>query len=335
MPGRLTTARVRFALGFLAALSFAGVAAEVFLRCSPPEDLFPYLGDASPLTGHLVPGDDFGVRFASLADLIADNPRTLGLDSPLLAGNASTKSRLFIGNSFGFNLCGRLLATRTDITGLVLDRREKLHVRMAQMAVLAEAGVRIERAYLVITPVDFKFLGEHGLARHTANAGGAAVFTPRLPSAPFADVVDNSRLALTAWVRTGWHQGDSQFRTRHLSRRVVPHLKADIDRLFANLARITRNHDFPITVVLVPMKTEVVPGADFAIEDVLVEAARQRGLDLVDPRPEFLSHPRKNDLYIADGHLTAEGDDIVLAALERRPRATLNVQPVSRPGDDK
>jgi hypothetical protein len=304
---------MRFALGALAALTLAGASAEVFLRLSPPEDLFPYLGDRSPLTGQLVPGDDFGVRFATLADLIADNPQTLGAHSPLLQGSALAKPiRLFLGSSFGFNLGHRLHATRADIGAVVLDRREPLHVRMAQLAALADANMPVDRAYLVLTPIDFKSLGEHGQ--------------------PFAAFVDNSRLAFTAWARMGWHLESPQFRMRHLTRNVSPQLKSDIDHMFASLARIAREREFPITVVPLPMRPEVVAGRPLAIDDAVIEAARLCGLDIVDLWPEFLAHPRKHDLYIADGHYSELGDDLVLAALERHHQRAVHAAPVSRPG---
>ena len=200
---------------------------------------------------------------------------------------------------------------------MVLDRRERLHVRMAQLAALADAHVSVDRAYLVLTPIDFKYLGEHGLARHTANAAGAAVFIPRLPPQPFTAFVDNSRLAFTAWARMGLHLESPQFRMRHLSRHVFPQLKSDIDHMFASLDRVLREREFPITVVPLPMRPEVLAGRRFAIDDAVFEAVHLCGLDIVDLWPEFLGSSAKPDLYIADGHYSELGDDLVLAALER------------------
>ena len=54
--------------------------------------------------------------------------------------------------------------------------------------------------------------------------------------------------------------------------------------------------------------------------------------DIVDLWPEFLAHPRKHDLYIADGHYSELGDDLVLAALERHHHRAVHAAPVSRSG---
>src|SRR5262245_43105532 len=97
---------IRFALGFAAAILSAGGAAEGFLRWAPPEDLHPFLGDASPLRGHLTPGGDFAVCYRSVDDLAADNPLMMGPDAPIWQTSGKSKE-LFIGSSFGFNLCGR------------------------------------------------------------------------------------------------------------------------------------------------------------------------------------------------------------------------------------
>lgn len=314
MPGRF----LRFALGFAAAILFAGGAAEGFLRWAPPVDLHLFLGDASPLQGHLAPGGDFGVRYQSLDDLVADNPETLGPDAVLWrACDSKTKTvQLFLGSSFGFNLCGRQRVRWTDIESLHLDRREMLHVRMAQVEALARAGVRVDRAFLVTIPLDLATYGEFGLEAHTVVGEGGAGMTPRRPPGVFGPLID-CRLGMAAWVRNGRHLRHPSFRRSQLGKVVPDHLKSDLERMFAGLERIEREHAFPVTVVLVPQRPAVLQGAGFAADDAIAEAARKTGVDVVDPRAEFLAHPRRADLYIVDGHLSAAGDDLVLDAIEQ------------------
>src|SRR5262245_56727342 len=82
-PARGILSRLRFALGIALALSMAALLAESYLQFFPPVDLHRFLGDASPLTGQLSPDADFGVGFADLNALAADNPVYLGRNAPL------------------------------------------------------------------------------------------------------------------------------------------------------------------------------------------------------------------------------------------------------------
>lgn len=308
---------LRFALGFLAAILLAGAAAEGFLRWAPPDDLHAYLGDVSPLRGHLSRGGDFAVHYKTIDDLVADNPLTLGPDSAVWRTSGKTK-QLFIGSSFGFNLCGRQRVRRTDIESLHLDRRELPNVRMAQVEALARAGARVDRTFLVLVPVDLSSLGEFGLDAHTTAGDGGVGLTPRRPPGVFGSLLD-TRLGMAAWVRSGRHLQYQSFRRSQFGKVVPDNVKSDLERMFAGLARVERETAFPITLVLVPQRPALAAGT-FAIDDAIVAAAKKTGVDVVDPRAEFLAYPNRAELYIADGHLSAAGDDLVLETIEKRGR---------------
>ena len=316
---------MRFWAGFAIVLLSCVCSVELFLRRFPPEDLQLYLRDHSPKRGGLVPDETFGVRFESMAGLIADNPTAFGPGSIAFADlhpNPGKPVWLVIGSSFGFNVARRLNETETDHFTLVPERREMLHVRMALAKAVFEFDMRVDRVVLVLTPGDFRFLGENRLARHTANAQGGAVFDPRLPPEPLASLASRSRLAFSLWAGTGRQVDFPRFRVRHLSHLVPPGMREDLDHMFAGLKQVERRRRRQITLVPIPMRDQTLKRDGFAIEDALVELAKKHELEIVDPRPAFTTHPRPADLYIADGHLSREGDDLVLRELREYDAGT-------------
>src|SRR5262245_50755754 len=98
-------------LGGAAAVILLLTLGEAYLRIFPPDYMQPFLGEASPLTGHLVPDPDFGVGFPSYEELAKDNPGTLGpgtLLPPEQSPTTTSKVWLVLGNSFGYELAARM-----------------------------------------------------------------------------------------------------------------------------------------------------------------------------------------------------------------------------------
>jgi hypothetical protein len=127
--------------------------------------------------------------------------------------------------------------------------------------------------------------------------------------------VQHSRLALTGWCRTGLQRGDPRFDRRTLSSGIGEPLWGDTCRLFGNLARVTRAHQVPVTVILIPSYYQAVEGEGFAFQDKLGPMFRALGFDLLDPRDAFCRHPAPASLYLPDKHLTPEGNRLLLAEL--------------------
>jgi hypothetical protein len=315
----------------LAVFSFT----ELYLRFFPPQDVHPFLGDQSPLAGHYVPDPDFVVGFRSWNDLCGENPKSLGNGRDEKLRKRAEQTWLVFGNSFAFEYATWHRKQGRAVHVQPLDHREALTVRLAQIKAILEHGIRPQRIVLVLTPVDFKELGEEPLCCHQVNAHGGRVFLPWLPAGPAGWLVENSRLALTAWVRTGRHRGNPAFSRRALSRRVPESMRQDLDRLFANLGRLCSAHEVPITVVLIPMRSEVTARRGFALEDALVSTLQQSGIGVVDPRSFFLDHPNVAELYIPDGHLSEKGNQLLDAAihfhLQRDLAARQNQKGAPRP----
>src|SRR2546423_13948848 len=55
----------RFLLGGALAVVTLLALAEAYLRCFPPRDLHPYLGEETPLAGLYAPDEDFGITYRS------------------------------------------------------------------------------------------------------------------------------------------------------------------------------------------------------------------------------------------------------------------------------
>jgi hypothetical protein len=291
---------------------------EVFLRAFPPPDLHPFLGEQSPLAGNLVPDRDFGVGFASWEMLQKDNPGALGAGS-LLSPVAAKPSKvwLVLGSSFGFELATRMRRVFPNEKILTLDRREKINVRMAQVKTLLEGGSRPDHIFLVLIRPDFTHLGEFHLEHQTANSQGGYVMQPRLPSGWLGDLTAQSRLVFTAWSRIGLHKDEPSFRHRQLSNQVPDSLRHDLDRMFAGLGQASQRHGVPITVIPIPEKRIVLRKEGFALEDTLVVLAGSHRVDCFDPRSFFLGHPRPEELYVPDGHLSEQGNQVVLRGLKK------------------
>ncbi len=317
-----TTKRWRRALlGALVPLVLLLSLGEAYLRFFPPDYLYPFLGEQSPLAGHLSPDADFGVSFASWGDLVKDNPVSLGPDSLLLPDRQPTpaaKIALVLGNSFGYHLAWKMRELHPERVTLTLERREKLTVRMAQIKALLEHGVRPDQIFLVVIPSDFGSLGEHELCHHTAGPLGGYVFVPNLPPGPAGQLLRQSRLAFSGWVRLGLHRDHPLFSLRQLYTAVPANLQNDQRHLFAALARLERDHRVPITVVMVPGRREMIRPVGFALEDTVVRIMREQGVRYLDPRPAFLAHANREELYVPDGHLSDLGNRLLVEQIDRQ-----------------
>jgi hypothetical protein len=207
------------------------------------------------------------------------------------------------------------LASVPDHRIFYLGKNERLEVRLAQIQLLLEHGLEPERLFTVVMPPDLLTLGEQPLATYQVTGRGAIVYRPQLPLEPAGWLVQHSRLALTAWCRTGFQRGNPHFSRAALSHDVQEPLLGDLRRLFGNLARLTRQHQLPVTILLIPGYNQVVEGSDFGFQDRLASLFRELGYDVLDPRAAFCRHPHPADLYLTDRHLTPQGNRLLLREL--------------------
>jgi hypothetical protein len=308
----------RFLLGSLLAVGLFGGLAEAFLRLFPPLDLQPYMGEASPLTGGYAPDEDFGVTYRSWDVFCRENAERLEPYLPLEGHADSRPTWAFFGNSFvqapGM-LADHARATVADRRIFNLGRNELLFIRFAQIKLLLEHGLKPERLFVELMPVDLLSLGRQPLSTLQVTGRGALTYRPSLPGAPADAVVEESRLFLTAWIRSGRHHGNPRFNPQTLYQGIPEPLLGDVARLFANLARIARAHGVPVTVLLIPAYHQVLRRESFGFQDSLTALLAPMGYDVFDPRAAFCAYPDKPSLHLPDKHLTAEGNRLLLAEL--------------------
>jgi hypothetical protein len=306
-----------FAVGLILAVLLVGGAGEAFLRISPPGDNREYLGMASPLTGPFVPDAEFGVAYRSWQALQDDYAERLAAYAPLNEGDGRPTWALF-GSSF-VHMHGMLADTaRERLPGVRvfnLGRNEPLVVRFAQLRLLLEHGLRPQHVFATLMPLDVANLGRQPLATLRVSTGGALAYEPRLPPAPLDGLVRNSALARTAWFRSGRQAGEPDFHYLRLHDAVPDGLRADLAHLFGGIARLSREYEVPVTVVLIPTLEQLLKGARFAFQDAVGPLAREAGLGVCDPRGAFLACPDRAALLLPDKHLAPVGNRILLDEL--------------------
>jgi hypothetical protein len=327
---RSRAARWRFALGCALAVALLAALAEGFLELFPPRDLHPYLGDASPLTGIYQADDDFGVSYRSWEALRDDNAERLRDELPFESHDDGRPLWAFFGNSFVHApgmLADTARATLPDRRVFNLGRNEPLALRLAQIKLLLENGLRPERIFVELMPVDVAGIGAQPLATTRVTARGALTYVLPHYAPPLEWLAHNTRLGLTACVRTGWQRGNPNFRTSTLYDGLGDPLLSDLRFLFANLARVAREHHVPVTVLLIPAYHQVRHGASFGFQDTLGPVFRRSGLDVFDPRAAFLAEPDPDGLFIPDRHFSDRGNRVLLTELlqhlERQPSSAV------------
>jgi hypothetical protein len=141
-----------------------------------------------------------------------------------------------------------------------------------------------------------------------------------LPGGAADELLASSRLALTAWCRTGLQKGKPLFTRSSLVHRLDKELVEDVARLFGGLARAARDHNVPVTVLLIPSHEHICRGVPCTFQDTLAPRFRALGLDVFDPRDAFCLHPNKAGLFIPDLHFNEEGNRILLHELQAHLR---------------
>lgn len=308
----------RFAAGFLLAGVVLLGLAEGYLQLFPPRDLHPYLGERSPATGILAPHPDFVATYRSWDDFCADNAKRLRPYLPFREPGSGPPVWAMFGNSF-IHAPGMLAdTTRETITDRVvfnLGRNEPFILRPAQIELLLEHGLRPERIFFEMMPIDVTGLCDQPLATMRVTSHGALGFVPELPPGVAGAVVRDSRVAFTAWCRAGRQSGGRNFRRFPLHARVPDSLVRDLDQLFGALSRVTKRHEVPVTVILIPTYQQVLRGDPFGFQDAVAPVLRKHGYDIIDPRGAFLRHPDRPGLFLPDRHLTPEGNRLLLEEL--------------------
>src|SRR5262249_54033772 len=110
-----------------------------------------------------------------------------------------------------------------------LGRNEHIAVRCSQIKLLLENALKPERIFVEVRPVDMPV--QEPLNSFHITSQGAMTQQPRLPPEPVGCLVRHSRLALTAWCRSGLHQALPGYSRSRLFQGLPPTLEADMQRL--------------------------------------------------------------------------------------------------------
>lgn len=315
-PPRVSRRAVAVACGLACALAAAFAAGELYLRVAPPNDLAAYLPE-SDRAGPFRTDPKYGVQYRSLEALAADNPGRFEPYRPLFNDPHAPPAWAFFGSSFA-QAPGMLADTARRFVPqrLVfnLGKNEPLPVRLAQAEFLLDSGLKPERLFLVMIPLDASIFAQHGLDQYRATPGGALAYAPRLPAVG-GGLIRHSRLALKGWTRTTLHQNRPLFSASALHTRVDDAIRADVRTLFVHFADATARYRVPVTLVLLPDYEQVTRGAAFAVQDALAEDALAVGFGVCDVRAAFLAWPDKPGLFIPDKHFSDVGNRLLLAEI--------------------
>jgi hypothetical protein len=306
--------------GVFAAFLLTASLAEVFLRWYPPADIYPYLGPRSPLLGPFAPDPDFAVGYRSWQTFHDANESALSRYLPFSRDPRPVWA--FFGNSF-VHMPGMLAdAARQRVRDRVvfsLGRNELLPVRLAQIKLLLEHGLRPERIFIAVMPVDVEPLARQPLDSYRVTPRGAITYDPGWPAGDFGRLVQATALGRTAWIRG--HLALPRWRRPSLYEAVDDHTASDVERLFSNLALAARRHEVPMTVVLIPAYHQVVRNAHFAFQDRLAKILRPLGYDILDPRHAYLGVSDRENLFLPDLHFNARGNGLLLEELLRHQKS--------------
>ena len=308
----------RFIVGGCLAVAFLFGVAEGYLRFFPPRDLHPYLGERSPLTGIYRPDPAFGVTYKSFDAFAADNAKGLKPWLPLENPPEPRPIWAMFGSSFTHMrdmLADTARKSVTDHAVFNLGRNEPVPVRMAQIELLLERGFKPERVFFQIMPLDFAGLAEQPLATYHVTGQGALTYRPNVPPNVCGKWILRSRLALTAWCRSGLQKGDAFVSRRRLTVAVDDGLMRDARHLFGELAHVAKKHDVPVTVILIPNYEQIWQKAPCGFQDALSPMLHDHGLDVFDPRDAFIRHADRAGLFIPDKHFSPEGNRVLLTEL--------------------
>ncbi len=311
------------ASGLVLAALAVFAAGELYLRAAPPGDLAPYLPQ-SDRPGPFRADDRYGVQYRSPEAIVADNPGRIEPYIPLFNNPHAPPTWAFFGSSF-VQAPGMLADTARQFVPqrviFNLGKNEVFPVRLAQAAFLLDNGLRPERIFVAIIPLDVHHFVVKGLDQCRVTSGGALVYAPRLPPVG-GGLVRNSRLALKGWTRTTLHHNRPFFPGSAIFERVDPVVQANMQTIFGHFAADTARHRVPVTVVLLPSYEQVCHGAGFAVQSEVAEDARAVGFDVCDVREAFLSQPDKPGLFTPDKHFSPVGNRLLLATILEHLKAT-------------
>jgi hypothetical protein len=306
---------VPFFAGLIAALLAVLLIGEAVARIALPKDIRLAFGADPRQSPIYKPDPQIGVDFRSFEDFSRQVASSLNRLGPL---DMPKRSWLMFGNSFvqgPGHLADTAQNALPDIRIFALRRQTELPLRAAEARLLLANGLRPERIFFVLFPIDTLQIGRRPLSFIEVHPDGAMATRVRWPDAPWTELVKNSRLATIAWIRSGRSAGDPSFDFRRVSGAPSPRVQADLSRILDHLGETSRRYDVPVTIVAVPDRSQILGQSGFGFQDTLAQLSRRAGLDFLDVRKPFVEANDKLGLFIPDWHFNERGNRVFLQAL--------------------
>jgi hypothetical protein len=316
---------LRVAAGFAAAL-LVFLSGELYLRVFPPSDLIPYLGPHRTTAGPYRNHPTFAITYRDFDAFQKENAARLAPFLPLAGNPDSRPTWAIFGNSF-VQMHGMLGDTlRDQLTShriFYLGRNEPCYLRLAQLEMLLENGLRLDRVVFVMLPLDSATFGVHPLADIHAQAGGALGYQPRLPHGLATTAVAQTRLGLVSWLRFA----KAIPSPLHVAGRLMSHMDESIQndhrQLLQGLKSLCSRYQTHATLVLIPNHDQITkPQAGLAWQECLKRIAEEIGIDVCDTTALFRTQPDQPGLFIPDKHFSQHGNAILLNALLKHCEVT-------------
>ena len=302
-------------VGFAVALGAVLLIGEAYARLWPPRDVREHFGQGAPRSGIYRPDAQLGADYRSYDEFRSENAARLAALGPFASANPTW---LFFGNSFA-QAPGMMADTarrmRPDRRIFNLGRNVDLHVRAAQARQLLAAGLKPERIFFVLLPLDAVYVGRRPLSFIAVSPEGAITTRPRWPDPPWTAVVRDSRLAAIAWLRSGRADGDPGFDSRKVAAAPSARVRGDLARILAHLAETSRRYGVPVTIVVLPNREQIFGREGFGFQDAMRELSRDAGFDFYDARAPLVEVDDKRGLFLPDWHFNERGNTLVMQAL--------------------
>jgi len=312
--GRMT--RPAFIFGLFSSLAAVLIIGEGFARLSSPGDIRKAAfgqGSTQKCIYQLDPV--LCADYRSYNDFHIENSVRL---AELGEFNSPAPTWLFFGNSF-VQAPGMLADTargaQPDKRIFNLRQNVLLPLRAAQARQLLSAGLRPERIFFVLMPVDLLQIGRRPLSYITIDSEGAIATRLRFPDPPLNQIVVRSRLATIGWMRSGRSDGDPDFDRRYVSETPSPRVKSDLGRILSHLAATSRHFAVPISVIAIPNREQIFGRAGIGFQEVLKLLSQSAGLDYYDASDLLIGAPEKRSLFLPDWHFNERGNALLLRGL--------------------
>ncbi|MDZ4286417.1 MAG: hypothetical protein U0984_00570 [Prosthecobacter sp.] len=312
-PPASKSGRLRFTVGVLLGCLLPLVVGEFFIRLRPPEDIKVYLGDESNLTGIYQPDPVLRASYRSV-DLYKP------FEAPKLADikplNTEEPTWIFFGNSFARGLSASMRARlKTHRILFFRESKDELHLRVGQLRLLLENGLKPDHAFFTLIPSEVSQYVMRPLDWVYVNRQGALCTNFNRPGEPLNTLLDRSWIARLAWVRSRLRNANPTFSPSSITEGVPAGTAEDFGKMFDALGELSRKHQVPITVVILPERRQILGKSSYALQATMTSLVKSAGLDSFDPRETFLAYPEKRAMYLPDWHYSPIGDDLMLDAL--------------------